>query len=293
MVTIGVVVITRNRPAELECCLERLCALPDGPTIVVVDNGSEPPGSAPLRARFPDVGFVMLPANVAAAGRNVGVRMLDDEYVAFTDDDSGWSAHALARAEAIMEADPRIGLLAARLEVGAGARAGAIDPVSEAMAAGALGDELVEQPNGPRAVAGTVACATVVRRRAFLSVGGFGPGLGVGGEEQMVVWDLLAAGWKAVYRPEVVAWHWPAATGDRTARRATVTRNDLWAAWSRLPPGPAVRRSVVVLADGLADSPRATAIGVARAVRGASWALSRRAVLPRPVERARQVLATR
>ncbi|HET6964428.1 MAG TPA: glycosyltransferase [Acidimicrobiales bacterium] len=286
MPRIAVVIITRDRPDDLERSLQRLTALPEQPLIVVVDNCSTGNHLPVLRRDFPSVDFVSLPANGGAAARTVGVRWAESDYVAFADDDSWWEPGSLERAVDLMEADPRIGLVAARVVV---EPSGRVDPTSAQMAEGPLGPDLLASSEGLRAVAGCMACGCVVRSRAYLSVGGFQPGMGVGGEEQMLVWDLWAAGWRALYASDVVAHHHPATSRDPSARRATVTRTDLWSTWARLPVRSALNRTASVLRAGSGD-PRATARGAARAVRRADWALSRRARLPAEVDRLRRQL---
>ena len=283
---VAVVMITRDRPAELLRTLPRLLALPEQPRVVVVDNGSRGDAVATVRDRHPSVTVVPLPANLGAAGRNVGIRVARREFVAFADDDSWWRPGALEAAVAVMDADPTVGLVAARMLVGAGAD---LDPICAAMEAGPLGADLRPSGTGRRAVTGCVACATVVRSRAFLSVGGFPAGFGVGGEEQLPVWDLWATGWRAVYEPAALAVHFPSASRDPAARAATVARNDLWSTWSRLPAGAAAAATAGILAAG----PRGPVFRGARyAARRAGWALARRSTLPAPVEQARRVLAS-
>ena len=286
---IAVVVITRNRVAELARTLDQLSSLPERPAVIVVDNGSRD-GTAPfLRREFPAVGVVALPGNGGAASRNVGVRVSGCDFVAFADDDSWWLPGSLGKAADMMDADPSIGLLAARILVGPEARP---DPVSDAMSAGVLDADLQPRPGGRRSATGFLACGAVVRSRAFLAVGGFPTGAGVGGEEQTVAWDLWSAGWRVLYAPELTAAHFPAVSRrDPAVRRSVAACNDLWAAWSRLPAGPAAALTGRIL--GGAGRDPATALGVARALRGAGRALSRRAALPAHVERGRRVLSVR
>jgi hypothetical protein len=54
-----------------------------------------------------------------------------------------------------------------------------------------------------------LACAVVLRGCAVLEVGGFSERLGVGGEEELLGWDLAGAGWLMSYVPEVIAHHHP------------------------------------------------------------------------------------
>ncbi len=278
--------ITRDRRAQLMRSLDRLTALPEDPMVVVVDNGSRDATPSAVRRSHPGVRVLPLAANAGVAGRNLGLQWANSQYVAFADDDSWWRPGSLAAAVEVMEGDPGVALVAGRIVVGPGERP---DPVSEAMAAGPLGPDLAPAAGRRRAVAGCLACACVVRRRAFLAAGGFPADFTIGGEEQTLVWDLWAAGWRAVYVPAAVAVHHPAGAPDsRAGRHRLVARNDLWAAWSRLPAASALTRTAAVMKRAGRDP--AQWRGVAEAFGRAGWALSRRAPVPARVDRIRQLL---
>jgi GT2 family glycosyltransferase len=224
------VVATHNRCAELVENLHRLTDLPERPPVIVVDNGSID-GTAQAAARVPGVEVIRLPDNRGAAGRNVGVARAATPYVAFADDDSWWEPGALRRAADLLDRHPRLALLAARILVGPGE---SLDPVSAAMAAAPLG----RPPDLPGpAILGFLACGVVVRRAAFLAVGGFEPLLVVYGEEALLAMDLADAGWGLAYVEGVVARHHPSATrGSGDARRRRQARNDLLTLGLRRPP---------------------------------------------------------
>jgi N-acetylglucosaminyl-diphospho-decaprenol L-rhamnosyltransferase len=133
-------------------------------------------------------------------------------------------------------------------------------------------------------VLGFVACGAVVRRRAFLAAGGFHPRYGVGGEETLLALDLAAAGHRLAYDDGVVFHHHPD-PGPRANRSRTAARNDLWTAWLRRRPGPALR---VTLAAARRADPALPA-----ALRGLPWVLRERCPVPEAVERdLRRVAAT-
>ena len=275
---VGVAIATRERRAELEAVLERLLALPERPRVVVADNGSRDGTPAAIRARFPAVEVLELGANLGAGARNAAVRALGTPYVAFSDDDSWWAPGALARAAAHLESNPRLGLLAARILVGPDER---LDPVCAVMERSPLraGED---RPGRP--VLGFVACGAVVRREAFLSVGGFDPRYGIGGEERPFAVDLAAAGWELRYVPDVVAHHHPAGGAARPGRRAVELRNDVWSAWLHRPAGAALRRTAGLVRRS--GPRRHTAAGLVQALRGAGWVARERRVVPPNVERA-------
>ena len=274
---ISVVVLSRDRGDELLKTLERLSALPERPAIVVVDNGSGDGSPARVASAFPGVRLIALAGNEGAAARTLGVRATRTEYVAFSDDDSWWEPGALARAVAHLDRHPRIGLLAARVLVGADER---LEPTCVAMAASPLATD--PQLPGPR-VMGFVACGAVVRRRAYLATGGFHPRYGVGGEEALLAADMAGAGWELVYADDVVAHHHPSPSRDRASRRTHAVRNDLWSAWLRSSWPAALRRSARLVGGARSDA--AARRGVVAAAAGLPWVLGERETVPAGVQR--------
>ena len=280
--SVAVAIVTRNRRERLLATLDRLRALPERPPLLVVDNASTDGTADAVHARFPEVELLALEENRGAAARNAAVRRLARPYVAFSDDDSWWEPGALARAAEVMRAHPRLGLLAARVLVGPDGR---LDPTCAAMARSPLTDA------GGRGVPGVpvlgfVACGAVVRRTAFLHVGGFDARYGVGGEERLLAGDLVAAGWLVRYDARLVARHWPhgADGGRRAGRAATTVRNDLWSAWLRRPARRVPAATLRALRDGGAG--RQTLRGAGAAVRGLPWVLRERRPHPHAVEAA-------
>jgi len=278
---VAVAIVTRNRRERLLATLARLRELPERPPLLVVDNASSDGTADAVREGFPEVELLVLDENRGAAARNAAVRRLATPYVAFSDDDAWWEPGALALAAEVMRAHPRLGLLAARVLVGPDGR---LDPTCAAMARSPLTDA------GGRAVPGVpvlgfVACGAVVRRTAFLHVGGFDARYGVGGEERLLAGDLVAAGWLVRYDARLVARHDPpAASARRPAREATVVRNDLWSAWLRRPARRVPAATLRALRDG--GGGRHTLHGAGAALRGLPWVLRERRPHPRAVEAA-------
>jgi GT2 family glycosyltransferase len=263
MAAVTVVVATRDRVGRLRECLTRLRDLPERPEVVVVDNGSTDGTAAMVLAEFPAVRLARLPGNAGASARTVGVAAARTPVVAFADDDSGWEPGALAEAARLFGAYPRLALVAARILVGSGR---VEDPVCAVQAAAPWGRP-IDLP-GP-AVLGFLACAAVVRRSAFLQVGGFEPVLFFMAEEAVLSYDLTRAGWGLTYCPEVVAWHRPT-PGGRDGRPVLQARNRALVAWLRRPLPLAARETL-----GLFRTPfgrRALGPALARM----PWALARR-----------------
>lgn len=279
----SLVVLSRDRRAELLRTVPRHLALPERPRVVVVDDASEDGSAEAVRAAHPEVTVLRQERPVGGAGRNVGARAVASPYVAFSDDDAWWEPGALRAAADLLDDQPRLAVVQARILVGPAERE---DPTCTAMAASPL-TPAPGQPGHP--ILSFVACAVVVRREAFLAAGGFPARIGVGGEEELLSWDLAAAGWQLSYVPRVVGHHDPPpAPGGRPERRARDIRNALWTTWLRRPAGAAARRTAHDLARLPLDG--VSARGVGRAVAGVPWVLRERRVSPPHVEAQRRAL---
>lgn len=272
-----VAMITKDRPHSALRTLDRLAELPERPPVVVVDNGTDPGVGAALRAH-PAGARVLSPGrNLGALGRNLAVGHASTPYIAFSDDDSWWRPGALGRAADILDAHPRLGLLAARSLVGPEERE---DPLNELLAHSPLP---AEEGLPGRPVLGFLGCACVVRKEAFLVVGGYHPLLFFGAEETLLAYDLAAAGWGVSYDPSVTAHHHPD-PGERPGRAALLRRNALLTAWLRRPAHVALRHTVALAMDAVRGD-----AGAASSLRGAlervPAAVRRRRRLPPRVER--------
>lgn len=272
---VTVVIATRNRREELCRTLRCLARLPEPPPVIVADNASADGTAAAVRDRFPAVTVVEMPRNLGAAARNEGVRRARTPFVALTDDDSWWEPGSLRRAAGVLKAHPRLGLIAASIIVEPG---GQPDPINAVLAASPLPRDGLP---GPR-VLGFLACGAVARRDAFLDAGGFSPLLFIGGEEELLAYDLAARGWDAAYVPGVVARHQPSATRDAAGRRTFEARNHALIAWLRRPAGIAL----TITADLVRRVPRepTAARALSALVRSAPHVIIGRRPLPPHVE---------
>jgi GT2 family glycosyltransferase len=244
--TVTAVIATRDRRAELCATLERLSALPERPGIIVVDNGSRDDTTSAVRRAFPQVELITLKRNLGACARNLAVRRAATPYVALSDDDSWWEPGALARAVAVLDASPRTGILAAATMVGPQATP---DPINMLMAVSPLCRESLP---GPR-VLGFLGCGAVARRQAYLAAGGYSRLLFIGGEEELLAYDLAAKGWPISYRDDVIVHHWPSPARDARRRHVQQTRNRVLVAWLRRPLSRAVGDTVRLARTAVRD----------------------------------------
>lgn len=245
---VTIVVATRNRRHQLLRTLRRLHELPGRPPVIVVDNASDDGSPDAVREHFERVGVICLDRNEGAVARNIGARTATTPFVAFADDDSWWEPGALDRVVELFEEHPRLGLIAARVLVGEDRRT---DPISEVMAASPL-PETDGLPGRP--VLGFLACAAVVRRDAFIEVGGFSRVVFFGGEETLLAWDLADRAWALRYVDDVIAHHDPVGQGrEPDRRRALGRRNDVLVRWMRRPVRIAAAATAELVRDARHD----------------------------------------
>jgi GT2 family glycosyltransferase len=270
----GVVIATRDRCQELTYSLERLVSLSERPQIVVVDNDSSD-GSVEAARSFVGVEVVALPVNLGAAARTVGAQRLNTEFLAFSDDDSWWTSGSLSEATRIFDRHPTTALLMSRILLD--------DRESEDPFCASLRDSRLPTIGNLKSIVGFSACGVVMRRRAYLDVGGFLPVLGIGGEEALLAIDLMEAGWNCAYADELVVHHRPSPARNHRERNRRVARNRLWSAWLRAP----ARDLAVETLDVLAHRSSGSARGVLDAILG--WREVRHLRRPISGETARRV----
>ncbi|MCP2254137.1 Glycosyltransferase, GT2 family [Prauserella aidingensis] len=274
---VAVVMITHNRRDEALSTLDRMARHSDAAPTIVVDNASADGTADAVARRHPEVTVMALRENRGAAARNLAVERAGTPYVAFCDDDTVWEDGSLAAAADVLDRYPSIGAVMGR---------GLVEPeLAEDPITPELRHSPVPAPDwlpGP-ALLGVLAGFTMVRRRAFLDVGGFCPRIWLGGEEELLSWDLAARGWWLCWAENVTVRHRPSAGRDSRHRRQLGIRNTLWTLWLRRP----WRRALLRSADLVASAPRdrATLTAVGEALRGLPWALRRRRVVPDGLER--------
>jgi N-acetylglucosaminyl-diphospho-decaprenol L-rhamnosyltransferase len=279
---VAIVVASRNRRDLLLETLPRHLALPERPRVVLVDDASTDGTTGAVAEALPGVTVIRLERPLGGAARNAGLRAVDAPYVALCDDDSWWTPGALRRAADLLDRHPRLAVVNGHVLAGADAHD---DPLCEEMAGSPLPGE-DDQPGHP--LLSFIACAVVMRRSAVLEQGAFTERLGIGGEEQLLGWDLAGAGWWQSYVPDIVARHVPPPNDGRPERRARELRNVLWITWLRRPAGTAMARTVRQILRAPRD--RDTASGVVQALAGLPWVLRERRPSPPHVEAMRQAL---
>ena len=275
---VTIIVITHDRREELARTLKRLAALPNGPWVIVVDNGSGDGTAEFVRREHPEMTLIAADRNLGAVGRNLAVRLVRTPYIAFCDDDTWWEPGALTRAADLLDAHEKLAAITGRILV---EPEGCDDPI-----VAELRDSPIPIPSGVRlpgpALGSILAGASVLRASAFRQAGGFNPRLWLGGEEELLAMDLAAHGWWLCYVPEVLVHHEPSARRESRVRRRDGIRNALWTTWLRRPLASALRRTAWLAGSIPRDKTSAEAI--LHALRGLPWVLKERRVVPGMVE---------
>lgn len=204
---------TRNRPGALRACLRSLDLVAHlDPEIIVFDDGSEPPASTGM-----DAGSrvrCLTGPGAAAVGRNRLVREATHEFVLLLDDDTVLLDNgAVTSALDTIAGDPAIAAIAFAQ---ANADGTPWPPAMQPSTAGA-----------PAVVNNFIGFAHLVRRSAFLALGGYREIFEYQGEEKELALRLIDAGRSIVYLPEARIAHL-ADPASRNLQRylRLVSRND-------------------------------------------------------------------
>jgi glycosyltransferase involved in cell wall biosynthesis len=214
---ISVVVCTRDRAEQLNCCLQTLMAL-DYPDyeIIVVDNASRSDATSRLVARLP-VCYVREERPGLDWARNRGIAEAHHDIVAFTDDDArpdrGW-LRAIAHAFAEPEVMAVTGFVApAELETGAQIR---FELIYGGMGRGFRRRTIRRGTLTARdllwASGFGVGANMAFRRDLFAAIGPFDVALDVGtpsggGGDNEMFHRLVARGYTLCYEPAALVWH--------------------------------------------------------------------------------------
>jgi GT2 family glycosyltransferase len=273
---ISVVMITRNRYPGLKQTLQQLQSLPETFPIIVVDNHSTDKTPELLKKDFPQVKVIALNENAGAIGRNIGVKAATTPYIAFCDDDSWWAPEALPRAIQYFEEYPKVGAIAGRILV---KKEQKLDYVSYLHSISPL-PARVPMP-GP-AILTFLGCGAIVRRSAYLEVGGYNERIKFSGEEWLLGIDFNAAGWGVTYAADVVGFHYPSKVRQMPRRYQMGARNAIWATWLRRPWIPATKKTLAIMKSALTN--KNEAIGLLESLTGIPYVVRNRKVITTGLE---------
>jgi len=227
--TVSALIITYQRPDELNGVLENLLAQARPPDeIIVIDN--DPAGSgaqAPLTARA-GVSYLCTGENLGvAAGRNRAASRATGDLLLFIDDDARFAhSEAVGNVLAAFHGDEEMGCLAFLVR---NAGTGEIVPKE-------FPGFHPERWAEPRDAAYFVGCGFAMHAGAFRALGGFDEKFFYDGEELEFSYRLLGAGWRIRYRPDVEVLHRVSVLGRGLTKNCYwLVRNRAYVALKHLP----------------------------------------------------------
>ncbi|MBM3301191.1 MAG: mycofactocin biosynthesis glycosyltransferase MftF, partial [Deltaproteobacteria bacterium] len=196
---VSIIVPVYNRAQEISACLESLLCL-DYPSskreIIVVDDASEDDTAAVVR-RY-DVKLVVLESNQGqSAARNVGVSTARGEIIAYIDSDCIAEASWLRDLVPYFQ-DSRNALVGGY--VASFYRETRLDRYEEARSPLNMGENLLVGSSSESDFY-VPTCNMLVRKAAYLQVGGLNEGFRVG-EDVDLCWRLMERGFRLLYVPK-------------------------------------------------------------------------------------------
>jgi GT2 family glycosyltransferase len=273
-------ILSFNRPRTLDHVLSVLHELPLE-EVIVVDTSH---GDDCLQVGRTHGARVIALDDIGVAARNVSVREARTELVMLLDDDSYPLPGTTERLRAAFEERPRLGVVGGYVH----------QPLAEGESDGMVhafdwfldGRDAGMRSGAPAVFFPEGAC--MVRRSAFLEVGGFfAPGFLTVTELDLAT-RLIGCGWDVRYVRDARFHHLVSQEGRTPSPRSHryKVRNEIWYFWLRFPRGLAVRRILAYLAFDLIEAlyrgfPGAWLGGVADAWRQRDSIAGHRAPLPR------------
>ncbi len=208
--TVSVVVITRDRPRDLERCVAAVLASTFRDFELVVVNQSRASASAQVLDRWISrdsrVRYVRDDGDGAARARNIGARVTSGGIIVFTDDDCEPDANWLRLLVAALRADPMAGMAY-----------GSVVPAPHDQREGFIVGFMPRRANrltGKLAKLrdGGISANVGMRRAALEATGGFDEVLGPGSyfpcaEDFDLAYRVLSLGFAVLHRPEARVIH--------------------------------------------------------------------------------------
>jgi GT2 family glycosyltransferase len=289
-VKVSAIIPTLGRRRELETVVERLDEAPLDELLVVV-NGVDPEPLEELvaRSRHP-ARLLASEVNVGIGARNLAAREATGELLLMLDDDSYPLPGAVEALAAAFESQAKLGAAGGLVRevdehgaVLADRGPGTFDWFFRGGRYGPVGPEGLATFFFPEG-------AALLRREAFLEVGGFFEPFGFHYEGLELATRLLASGWDVRYVPEARFDHLRGSRAFDPASLEQRVRNQLWYFWLHFPAAVAARRIPAYLAFDLVEAcyrgvPGAWLRGLAGAWRDRASVRGRRRPLPSEVLR--------
>lgn len=235
---VSVVILNWNGEAFLHECLRSVLETDYSHVeVILVDNASED-RSLDIAQEYSDVKILANDANIGyAAGNNVGFQHATGKYVVTLNNDVIVDPKWLASAVDCLERDESVGIVSCRqMQARSRDRIDALySLVTPNLVLGQVGhgeffDSRKPEHAQPGCVVGAGGASAVYRATLLDTVGGFDERFFAYHEESDLCMRALQRGWKCVYAPEAVVYHYGSASFGRHSKTFCYLheRNRFW-----------------------------------------------------------------
>jgi len=220
-VDVTAIVLNYNGLRFLDRCLESLQRQTlRSLRILVVDNGSTDGSVAHVRSKYPDIDLIETGMNLGyAGGNNRGASHAASRYLFFLNMDAMPEPDAIERLSDHLRSNDRVAVCQPKIRNlvhperfdYAGGSGGYIDFLGYPFCRGRIGEVLEEdvgQYDDTREIFWASGAALMVRRDAFLELGGFDDRFFLYSDEIDLCWRVWLYGWKVEVVPRAVVYHY-------------------------------------------------------------------------------------
>lgn len=197
--TIAIVIITYQRPEELNRTLENVLALdPSADEIIVLDNDPAQTGRQASSIDHPLITYIPSETNLGiAAGRNRAAQAAHSDLLVFLDDDAHFAEPTALLPIRDAFADPSLACLAFLIR----------NDESKKIVPKEFPGHRTAIWETPHPVSYFLGGAHALHRKVFDTLGGFDETFFYNGEELELSLRMLREGWTILYTPAVLVYH--------------------------------------------------------------------------------------
>ena len=239
---ISVVILNWNGQQVVEKCLKSLHEQTYHPLeLIVVDNASMDGSADLVKMKFPDVKLIINEKNLGfGGGNNVGILAAKGRYIMMLNNDTRLDPQCIEELKRSIEKDAHYGACASKILLEyeddlIDAAGIVICPDGLSIGRGRLekGDRYDEEVE----VFFASDCACLYRREMLEDIGLYDEDFFAYADETDMGWRAQLAGWKCIYNPKAVVYHFhSASSGTYSPFKAyLVERNRIWVALKSFP----------------------------------------------------------
>jgi len=215
---VAVLILNYNGKIHLDTCLRSvLREIEGGDQVYLVDNGSTDSSLEYVRQHYPSVSPIRFEANLGfAEAYNRAIEMVQEELVVFLNNDVEVDRGWLREIRSLIERSPKLAACGSKILLyehrdlinHAG---GKLVPIGGGLDIGLMSSEK-EKNSEPRPVGCVSGASMIVRRDAFLKLGGFDADFFAYFEDADFCWRAWLSGYQVLFMPSSRVYHKLSAT---------------------------------------------------------------------------------